>query len=116
MKTPAQFYLLLAGIFAAGCASQNDAFAPAPAASAPSAIVTPDNSLTGKVVSYDSAGRFVVLNFPDGQMPKMDQMLFIYRAGLKAAEVKITGPQSENNIVADLLTGDAQTGDEVRDK
>ena len=62
------------------------------------------------------AGRFVVLNFPVGQMPKMDQTLFLYRAGLKVAEVKVTGPQSDNNTVADLVTGDAQTGDEVRDQ
>jgi hypothetical protein len=116
MKTPAQFCLLLVVIFAAGCASQDDTFPTAPTASVPSAIVTPDNSLAGKVVSYDSTGRFVVLNFPDGQMPKMDQILFIYRAGLKTGEVKITGPQSDSNIVADLLAGDAQTGDEVRDK
>jgi hypothetical protein len=117
MKTPAQFCLLLAGIFAAGCAAQKDAFAPAAGASTPpSAIVTPDNSIAGKVVSYNSTGRFVVLNFPAGQMPKMEQMLFLYRAGLKAAEVKITGPQSGGNIVADLLTGDARVGDEVRDQ
>jgi hypothetical protein len=49
-------------------------------------------------------------------MPKMDQILFLYRAGLKVGEVKITGPQSDNNIVADLTTGDTQAGDEVRDQ
>ncbi len=83
---------------------------------APQTIVTPDNSLTAKVISYNSAGRFVVLSFPDGRMPKMDQSLFLYRDGLKAAELKVTGPQSDNNIVADIVTGDAQVGDEVRDQ
>jgi hypothetical protein len=117
MKTSAPFCLLLAGMFAAGCAVQKDAFSPAAAASVPpAAIVTPDNSIAGIVVSYNSTGRFVVLNFPAGQMPGMEQVLFLYRAGLKTAEVKITGPQGNNNIVADLLTGDAQAGDEVRDK
>jgi hypothetical protein len=57
-----------------------------------------------------------VLSFPVGQMPKPDQSLFLYRAGMKVGEVKITGPQRENNIVADLVTGEAQVGDEVRDQ
>jgi hypothetical protein len=116
MKMLVPFGLIIAGIFAAGCVTQDNAFSPKPTASTSPAIVTPDNSLAGKVVSYNSAGRFVVLNFPNGQMPKLDQILFLYRAGLKVAEVKITGPQSNNNIVADLLTGDAQNGDEARDK
>ncbi len=68
------------------------------------------------MVSYNDAGRFVVLNFPTGQMPKMDQHLFLYRAGLKVAEVNVTGPQSDDNTVADLVSGEAQTGDEVRDQ
>ena len=77
-------------------------------------IVTPDNSLAAKVAWYDSAAQCVVLSFSSGQLPKMDQTLFLYRNGLKVGEVKITGPQSDNNIVADLVTGDAQAGDEVR--
>lgn len=80
------------------------------------AIVTPDNSLTARVVSYNSAGRFVVLDFPVSQMPKLEQDLFLYRNGMKVGGVRITGPQRDNNIVADLVTGEAQVGDEVRDK
>jgi sulfur relay (sulfurtransferase) complex TusBCD TusD component (DsrE family) len=49
-------------------------------------------------------------------MPKMDQSLFLYRDGMKVGEVKITGPQRENNIVADLVTGEAEVGSEVRDQ
>ena len=76
----------------------------------------PDASLTAKVASYNATGRFVVLSFPIGQMPKMDQTFFLYRAGLKVGEVKITGPQRDNNIIADLVTGEAQVGDEVREQ
>lgn len=79
-------------------------------------IVTPDNSLTAKVVSYNSVGRFVVLSFPVGQMPEIGQSFFLYRGGLKVGEVKITGPQRDNDTVADLVTGDAQVGDEVRNQ
>ena len=56
------------------------------------------------------------MNFPSGQMPKIDQSLFLYRNGLKSAELKVTGPQSENNIAADVVSGDAQVGDDVRDQ
>jgi hypothetical protein len=117
MKSSVPFCLLLAGMFAAGCAAQKDAFLPVPGASAPSStIVTPDNSIAGKVVSYNPTARFVVLDFSTGRMPAIEQMLFLYRAGLKVAAVKITGPQSESHIVADMVTGIAQAGDDVRDR
>jgi hypothetical protein len=35
---------------------------------------------------------------------------------LKAGEVKITGPQRDSDIVADLTAGDAQVGDDVREQ
>jgi hypothetical protein len=89
---------------------------PAKSAAGTTTIITPDNSLIAKVVSYNSVGRFVVLNFPAGQVPKIDRTVFLYRSGLKVAEARITGPQNDNNIVADLVTGDAQVGDEVRDQ
>ncbi|HUC86255.1 MAG TPA: hypothetical protein VL970_13745 [Candidatus Acidoferrales bacterium] len=79
-------------------------------------IVTPDESLTAKVLSVNTVGRFVVLNFPEGRMPKLEQHFFLYRGGLKAAEVKIVGPQQDSSIVADIISGDAQTGDVVRDQ
>ena len=80
------------------------------------AIVTPDESLAAKVLTVNTVGRFVVLNFPEGRLPKLEQHLFLYRGGLKAAEVKVVGPQQETSIVADILSGDAQPGDTVRDQ
>ncbi|HTX22952.1 MAG TPA: hypothetical protein VMD27_13970 [Candidatus Aquilonibacter sp.] len=123
MKLFAPLALLTAGLLAAGCVSHRPRLRPAPApavlndgsaTAAPPQIVTPDDSLTAKVVSYDSAGQFVVLNFPVGQMPATNQKLYLYREGLKVGEVKITGPQADDNVVADIVTGEAQVGDEVR--
>lgn len=79
-------------------------------------IVTPDDSLAAKVLKVNEVGRFVVLNFPAGRMPKLDQHFFLYRGGLKIAEVKVVGPQQETSIVADILSGDAQAGDTVREE
>ncbi len=87
----------------------------APQKAAPT-IVTPDESLAAKVLTVNTVGRFVVLNFPEGRMPKLDQHLFLYRSGLKTAEVKVVGPQQDTSIVADILSGDAQPGDTVRDQ
>jgi len=86
------------------------------AATAPAAIVTPDFSLAARVVSVNSVGRFVVLSFPASRMPKLEQTLFAYREGLKTAEVRVTGPQQEAYVVADLVSGDAKVGDTVSEK
>jgi hypothetical protein len=88
----------------------------APAAVALPTIVTPDTSLAGKVVAYNASARFAVLSFPAGPMPRQDQSIFLYRGGLKVGEIKITGPQSDNNTVGDVVNGDVQVGDEVRDQ
>jgi hypothetical protein len=86
-----------------------------PAATLPT-IVTPDTSIAGKVVAYNAAARFAVLSFPAGPMPRQDQSVFVYRGGMKAGEIKITGPQRDNNTVGDVVNGDAQVGDDVRDQ
>jgi hypothetical protein len=79
-------------------------------------IVTQENSLIGKVALVNPTARFVVLNFPVGRLPLMDQRLNLYRGGLKVGEVKVTGPQYDDNVVADLVAGESEVGDQVRDK
>jgi hypothetical protein len=128
MKISSLCGLLLMAVLANGCVLFHDetkSANPSPSstssvsaapATALNPIITPDNSLMGTVADYNATGRFVVLTFPVGQMPQMGHTLFLYRAGLKAGEVKITGPQRDNDIVADLVTGTAQVGDEVRDQ
>ena len=126
--------LLLAAVWVSGCATK-----PAPAflpladapldgsiqAAAPATgkakseaqlIVTPDPTLTGRVAVYNEAGRFVVLDFPIGHLPANEAVMFVFRQGLKVGEVKVTGPQRDHNTVADLVSGEARKGDEVRDR
>jgi len=105
-----------------GCAANKQTAVPPDAASGENfsgeskLIVTPESLLVGNVAVYNSAGRFVVLDFPIGRMPAVDQVLFVYRQGLKVGEVKITGPERDHNTVGDLISGEAQKGDSVRDK
>jgi hypothetical protein len=70
--------------------------------------------LAGEVSRVNPAARFVVLTFPSDQMPVMDQLLNLYRQGAKVAEVKVTGPQRGNSIVADMVGGAPEVGDEAR--
>jgi hypothetical protein len=91
-------------------------FTPVPKTGTQQVIVTPETGLAGKVVKVNSGGRFVVLNFPVGHLPAIDQRLNVYRQGLKVGEVKISGPQLEDNVVGDLVSGNAEAGDEVRDQ
>ena len=85
-------------------------------AAPPPAIVTPDEAQRATVAMYNPVGRFVVLVFPAGSLPKHGQEFFIYHGGLKAGEIKITGPDRDNSTVADLMNGTAQAGDVVRDQ
>ena len=77
-------------------------------------IVTPDSAAVGKVVRVNLEGRFVILKFPLGRLPAKDQRLSLYRRGLKVGEIVITGPQFDDNVVADVVTGEFQVGDEAR--
>jgi hypothetical protein len=82
----------------------------------PEVIVTPENLLVGKVATFNTAGRFVVLDFPVGKLPTLDQVMFVYRQGLKVGEVKIVGPERDHMTIGDLIAGEARKGDDVRDK
>jgi hypothetical protein len=80
-----------------------------------SVTVTPVRSAHGKVAFVNAAGRYVVLTFPIGTVPGLEQKLNVYRQGLKVAEIKVSGPQRDFNTAADILVGECQVGDEVRE-
>jgi hypothetical protein len=116
---------LLGLVLVSGCLWRRHPAAPTPAATRPptsvtatnqEVIVTPADGLSGKVARVNSNLRFVVLNFPVGQMPAINQRLVVYRSGLKVGELKVSGPQQDDNIVADIIAGEATPGDEVRDR
>ena len=76
--------------------------------------MTPDTQLVGKVSRANQDGRFVVMTFPIGHLPTLNERLNVYRRGLKVGEVRVTGPQLDDNVVGDITAGEAQPGDEVR--
>ncbi len=116
--------MLFFALALSGCAGKKAAKQPAPGQPRAGASATPatnqamnprsENALVGKVALVNAPGRFVVLNFPLGKMALVDQRLNLYRHGAKVGEVKVSGPQREANIVADLVAGEAEIGDEAR--
>src|SRR5579863_5015010 len=59
-------------------------------------IITPETALVGKVVRVNETARFAVLNFPVGNLPQPQQMMNVYRRGLKVGEVKVTALRQDN--------------------
>jgi len=112
MKLSTLLPFLIFAIAISGCASKKAVAPPAPVP----VVVTPDNSLSAKVVSCNDAGRFVILNFSVGELPRSGQTLFLYRDGLKVGEVKVNADHRNNYVVADLVNGDAKIGDDVREQ
>ncbi|HZV35385.1 MAG TPA: hypothetical protein VFB72_12500 [Verrucomicrobiae bacterium] len=116
--------LLLGGLFVAGCAGSKATTRPPAFGSSPGysttnksnvkLIITPDTSPEGKVISVDGDSRWAVLNFPIGTVPPIGRLLNVYRQGLKVGEARVSGPQDDENTVADITTGNVRLGDEVR--
>jgi hypothetical protein len=77
-------------------------------------VVTPVSAPVGRVASVNAQARFVVLNFPVGQLPANDSRLAVFHNGSKTGVVKVTGPAQENFTVGDITAGTVVEGDEVR--
>jgi hypothetical protein len=106
------WWLLLGALVLAGCAGRRTGTE----SQASAVIVTPASASAGRVASVNPTARFVILTYPVGvSLPPVDQRLQVYRAGLKVAEIKVTGPARDLNTVADITDGECQPGDEVRE-
>jgi hypothetical protein len=81
----------------------------------PPLIVTPALGLKGKITLVNVRSQFVVVSYPLGGVPAAERRLNVYRNGLKVAEIKINEFRRDINIVADIVTGECQVGDEVRE-
>lgn len=99
--------LVLAATLLAGCAHHHRKTTAQP-------VIKPDLQLTGSVAMVNADARFVVVTFPPGSVPSTDARLDVFRNGLKVGELKVTGPQRENDTVADIVSGQIQPRDEVK--
>lgn len=79
-------------------------------------LIQPAAGISGTVSRVNVNSRFAVLTFPVGQMPAINQRLYVYRQGLMVGELKVSGPRQDDSIVADIVAGGADVNDEVRDR
>jgi hypothetical protein len=107
--------ILLLAVVLSGCARKKAAPSSAPDSPRAGAKTASSNAASaGEVTGVNPVGRFVVLSFSPDHMPLLEQRLNLYRHGAKVAEVKVAGPQRGNNIVADIVSGAPEVGDEAR--
>ena len=103
--------------------------APAPARAAPQPArtnrvaitprypaINPVTPVQGRVTFVNARFRFVIVDFAFHQMPRLEQRLGVYRGGERVGEVRISGPADGSTIVADIMSGDAGAGDQVREE
>ena len=125
------FLIVICGITAVGCGGPKpQVSAPQPAKVGPATpvaepakvevkdpglIVTPDVSLQGKVALVNAKARYVIISYPIGRLPAIDDVLSVYRNGLKVGEIKISGPKRDFNIAGNITKGECVVGDEVRE-
>ncbi len=86
-----------------------------PATANTSPVVTPSTERFGRIALVNTSARFVILSFPVGEVAEPEKRMNVYRDGLKVGELRVTGPQRDNNTVADIVIGEPHVEDEVRE-
>jgi hypothetical protein len=74
------------------------------------------NALNGRIISVKDELRFVIVDFPNQKLPRLEQKLSVYRADQKVAEIKVSGPYRGTTVAADITAGNVSYGDLVRDE
>ena len=106
--------MLLAG--SAGCVGPNGGGATADPGAAEDAYYQLDESVAGKIVLVNAAMQFVVMDFHLRRLPALEQRLDVFRAGQKVGEIRVTGPVREMTVAGEILSGNPEAGDEVREE
>jgi hypothetical protein len=78
------------------------------------AVVTPFGSAVGRITSVNQQVMIAVISFPVGQVPAAGGRYSIFRSGQKVGELKLSEETADTLRVADITSGSAQIGDEVR--
>lgn len=77
-------------------------------------VIRPADLPLGRVVNVNDVLRFVVIDFPTGRLPALEQRLSVYRVDQKVGEIRISGPYRGTTVAADILAGEAKFGDAVK--
>jgi hypothetical protein len=109
---------LMALVSSAGCfwrePKSDSVFAPRPGNGQTNFLITPTSSPVGRITFVNQQSQFILAAFPLGQVPAEGALLSIFRGGRKVGEVKVSKEMLGTSRSADILSGSAQEGDEVR--
>lgn len=75
--------------------------------------LTVDDAPHGLVLRVSTKARFATLSFPLARLPEPGQYLDVWRTNSIVGQVRVSGPGRDEVIIADLVAGDCQSGDEV---
>ncbi len=77
-------------------------------------LINPVTPVQGRVTFVNEKLRFVIVDFAFQQMPRLEQRLGVFRRDERVGEVRISGPVNGSAVVADVMSGTAGLGDQVR--
>ena len=78
-------------------------------------VMTPINRVSGHVVLVNADLKYVVVDFPTGKLPVPNQRLNVYHEGDKVAEIIISPQSRDSTFAADIVKGEVQPRDIVRE-
>ncbi|MBL9137115.1 MAG: hypothetical protein JNK85_14680 [Verrucomicrobiales bacterium] len=79
--------------------------------SSPATVVLP---ASGRVHTVNAGLRFVVIDYTLGGTPALQSLLDVFRGNERVGQVRLTGPERNGFVAADVTEGFLQVGDEVR--
>lgn len=77
-------------------------------------VATTTLPASGRVHSVNPGLRFLVVDYTLGGMPPLQSRLTVYRNNEKIGEIRLSGPERNGFVAADILEGILQVGDEIR--
>lgn len=69
---------------------------------------------SGRIHSINAGLQFVVVDYTLGGIPPLQSLLPVYRGDQKVGQIRLTGPERNGFVAADVVEGILQNDDEVR--
>lgn len=91
-----------------------EVIAPPQPGSRPLRLHEPLDGAVGRVISVNARLRFVVLDYSLNVLPPIGNRLELWREDERVGELKVTGPVRNTTVVADVVSGEPQVGDQTR--
>lgn len=82
----------------------------------PVRLQEPMDGGVGRVMSVNARLRFVLLDYSLNTLPKIGDVVELWREDQVIGELKVTGPIRNTTVLADVLSGEPQVGDLARPK